>query len=148
MKKIIVCMLMFVMTLVFASCGSNESDSSENQKTVTENTTTESEKGFKAEDLKEEYTEMPKDTEEYLNVIMQYSNKIFPDVDGDWRYGYKGKETINKENCFVFTAFIENDDSNSKIGSVAVAEKSKNIYVLNETNNEYELFDPQDDSSK
>lgn len=145
MKKIIACLLLCIITIVVASCSENRSDSSEKDKTTTaQKSSYESGKSFKAEDLNEDYSIMPKDTESYLNEIMQNSKRIFPDADGEFRFGYKGKESINKENCFVFTVFIENDDVNTKIGVVGISEKKKNIYIQNQVTDEYELFKPQD----
>lgn len=144
MKKIIASFILCIMTVFMVSCSENNSDSLENDQTTTAHKASyESGKSFKAEDLGENYSVMPNNTENYLNDIMQTSKRIFPDADGEFRYGYKGKESINNEDCFVFSVFTENDDTNTKIGSVGISEKKKNIYIQNEVTNEYELFKPQ-----
>lgn len=81
---------------------------------------------------KESYTEIPEEATEALNSVAEISKEIYPDADGKWMYGYNGKEKINGEDCYVFTVYTETEDSGNKLGVIARATKSGNIYSIDE----------------
>lgn len=138
MKKIVMYIFIACTLLVISSCERAADISDVN---VIENSKQQVQTTDKNEDTdvkKEKYSKIPDNAEESLNSVADASKELYPDAEGNWMYGYKGTEKIADEECYVFSVYTKSGDDSNKIGVVAKAVKSENIYELNETTGKFE----------
>lgn len=131
MKKLIICIALLCSLTICTACGKSN-DSSNDSKSLTTAQDSEniddSTADFISEVSKENYTEVPDEAMDAFNYVSKNIKKVFTEADGKWMYGYKGCETVCGEECYIFAVYTENEESSLKVGIVAKAKDSDNLY--------------------
>ncbi len=150
MKKIIICIALLCSLVLCVSCGNSNNSASPSQtaaqKNETEESAEESLDDFISEVSKENYSKIPDEAMDAFNFVSKNAKKIFTEVDGKWMYGFKGSEVISGEDCYIFVVYTENEESGSKVGMIAKAKNSDNLYKHDDTTGKFDKVALSNDS--
>jgi len=139
-KLIPIVLTLIAITSALCSCSDRQKDN--NKKVAQTNTVTTAYTAETTSSLPEdEFLELPDEAMSDFDYISKITGDIFPDAAGKKMYGYLGECEVNTENgmcdCYVFAYYTYKSKLYNKIGFIAKAVDSADIYTSDEADGSY-----------
>ncbi len=135
MKKMIISLVLAGIMCPLAACGASDTDM---EAAITAPVTEEQTENRIPETAAFEI--LPEEANGVFNHVITAAKNTYPLADGAKRqYGYKGKDIINGEECYLFSVYDSDDNGKSfKIAEIAGSVNGSSVYTLNSETSVFE----------